>query len=64
MALGRRAYVANLDPAAENFGYDLSFDIRDLISVDEVMEELELGPNGALMYAMEYLLENLEWLGM
>mmetsp|Transcript_16676 Transcript_16676/g.21682 ORF Transcript_16676/g.21682 Transcript_16676/m.21682 type:complete len:280 (+) Transcript_16676:80-919(+) len=62
MALGRRAYVANLDPAAESFGYDLSFDIRDLISVDEVMEELELGPNGALMYAMEYLLENLEWL--
>lgn len=26
------------------------------------MEELNLGPNGALVYCMEYLLENLEWL--
>ena len=26
------------------------------------MEELQLGPNGALMYCMEYLLENLDWL--
>ena len=28
-------------------------DIRDLISVDDVMAELGLGPNGALMYCME-----------
>lgn len=59
---GRRVYVANLDPAAETFSYDLAFDIRDLISVEEVMNELNLGPNGALLYAMDYLLENLEWL--
>lgn len=26
------------------------------------MEELALGPNGALLYCMEYLLENLDWL--
>lgn len=26
------------------------------------MEELGLGPNGALLYCMEYLLENLDWL--
>ena len=59
----RKVHVANLDPAAdENFNYDLAFDIRDLITVDDVMEELQLGPNGALMYAMEYLLENMEWL--
>lgn len=37
-------------------------DIRDLISVDDAMEELALGPNGALVYCMEYLMENLEWL--
>lgn len=54
--------MANLDPAAENFKYELAFDVRDLISVDEVMEELGLGPNGALMYCMEYLLDNLTWL--
>ena len=62
-ASNRKVHVANLDPAAdESFDYDVAFDIRDLITVDDVMEELQLGPNGALMYAMEYLLENMEWL--
>lgn len=58
----RRIHIANLDPAAESFRYDVSFDIRDLISVDDVMDELKLGPNGALVYCMEYLLENMDWL--
>ncbi len=58
----RTIHVANLDPAAEDFGYQLAFDIRDLISVEEVMEELGLGPNGGLVYCMEYLLSNLDWL--
>lgn len=58
----RRIHVANLDPAAETFGYDMAFDIRDLITVEDVMEELGLGPNGALIYCMEFLLENMDWL--
>ena len=58
----RTIHVANLDPAAEEFGYQLAFDIRDLISVEEVMEELSLGPNGGLVYCMEYLLSNMDWL--
>lgn len=58
----RNVHVANLDPAAENFAYDMSFDIRDLVTVEDVMEELGLGPNGALIYCMEYLLENMDWL--
>jgi GTPase SAR1 family protein len=61
-AAGRTARVANLDPAAENFGYQVAFDVRELISVDEIMDELKLGPNGGLLYAMEYLVDNLEWL--
>lgn len=58
----RTMHVANLDPAAEAFEYDASFDIRDLISLSEVMEQLNYGPNGGLVYCMEYLLENSEWL--
>jgi GTPase SAR1 family protein len=58
----RNVHVANLDPAAENFAYDVIFDIRDLITVEDVMEELGLGPNGALIYCMEYLLQNMDWL--
>lgn len=34
----------------------------DLISLEDAMEELELGPNGGLMYCMEYLLDNMDWL--
>jgi GTPase SAR1 family protein len=60
--VNRNIHVANLDPAAETFNYDVAFDLKDLITVDEVMEELEYGPNGGLIYAMEYLLENMDWL--
>jgi len=58
----RTIHVANLDPAAEVFHYQVSFDVCELVSVEDVMEELGLGPNGALLYCMEYLLENMDWL--
>ena len=52
------------DPAAESFSYPVSLDVRDLVTLEDVMEEMELGPNGGLLYCMEYLEENLhEWLG-
>lgn len=60
--VGRNVHLVNLDPAAENFTYPPSIDIRDLISLEDVMEELKLGPNGGLVYCFEYLLENLDWL--
>ena len=58
----RNVLVVNLDPAAENINYECAIDVRDLISVEDVMDELGLGPNGGLMYCMEYLLQNLDWL--
>lgn len=58
----RNVLVVNLDPAAERINYDCAIDVRDLISVEDVMEELGLGPNGGLLYCMEYLLQNLSWL--
>jgi len=58
----RKVHVANLDPAAEEFKYDVAFNIQDLISVEEVMDELQLGPNGGLLYCMEFLLDNMDWL--
>ena len=36
----------NSDPAAEDFAYPVAFDVRDLITVEDAMEELGLGPNG------------------
>ena len=37
------------DPAADDFNYPLSFDIRDLVPLSDVMEELQLGPNGYII---------------
>ena len=59
-AVKRTVRFVNLDPAAENFEYPLSLDIRELISVEDVQEELRLGPNGALVYAIEYFEEHIE----
>ena len=39
-------YVKCADPAAEDFAYPVSFDVRDLISLQDAMDELKLGPNG------------------
>ncbi|XP_063229322.1 GPN-loop GTPase 3 isoform X2 [Bacillus rossius redtenbacheri] len=56
--------VVNLDPAAEYFDYQPLVDIRELIHIDDAMEDedLRFGPNGGLIFCMEYLLENPEWL--
>ncbi|XP_052734649.1 GPN-loop GTPase 3 isoform X2 [Vigna angularis] len=63
VASRRTIHVVNLDPAAENFDYPVAMDIRELISLDDVMEELGLGPNGGLVYCMEHLEDNLDdWL--
>jgi len=58
----KSVHCINLDPAAEPFRYNCEIDIRDLISLDDVMEEMELGPNGGLIYAMEYIIDNSDWL--
>jgi len=58
----RAAHVVNLDPAAEVFKYPVTIDVRELISADDVMKTLHYGPNGSLVYCMEYLLSHMEWL--
>lgn len=62
--IGRSVYVISLDPAAESFGYPVLGDIRELVELDDVMEaeDLRLGPNGGLVFCMEYFIENLDWL--
>ena len=54
--------LVNLDPANETAPFEWDVDIFDLISVEETMEELKLGPNGSLIYAMEFLKTNITWL--
>ncbi|XP_043385158.1 GPN-loop GTPase 3 isoform X2 [Chelonia mydas] len=63
-AINRSVQVVNLDPAAEFFNYPLMADIRELIEVDDVMEDdsLRFGPNGGLVFCMEYFANNFDWL--
>ncbi|ROV89979.1 hypothetical protein VMCG_10096 [Cytospora schulzeri] len=63
LQLNRRScFYVNLDPAAETFDHQPDLDIKDLISLEDVMEEMGLGPNGGLVYCFEFLLENLDFL--
>jgi hypothetical protein len=60
--LRREVLVVNLDPAVEEYKYECAVDIRDLVTVVDVMDQYRLGPNGALVYCLEFLLENFDWL--
>jgi GPN-loop GTPase len=63
LALNRRSsFYINLDPAATDFVHPPDLDIKDLISLDDAMEELDLGPNGGLLACFDYLVQNSEFL--
>ncbi|MCS7098490.1 MAG: ATP/GTP-binding protein, partial [Candidatus Methanomethyliaceae archaeon] len=54
---GYKVDYVNLDPGVERIPYHPSFDVRELVRVDEVMHRENLGPNGALIKAAE-IMEN------
>lgn len=68
--LGRNCVVINLDPANDVkdndvvYGQDcpVRIDINDLVTLEDVMDELSLGPNGGMVYCMEFLEKNITWL--
>ncbi|XP_038047388.1 GPN-loop GTPase 2-like [Patiria miniata] len=60
--LGRKVAVVNLDPANDSLPYEAAVDVSDLITASDVMDKLKLGPNGSLVYCMEYLEKNVDWL--
>ena len=60
--LSRPCSVVNLDPANDRLPDPCAVDINRLISVRDVMAELSLGPNAAMLYCIEYLEKNLDWL--
>lgn len=55
---GVDAITVNLDPGAENLPYEPDVDIRDWISLREVMESHGLGPNGAQIACADMLALN------
>jgi len=61
-AINRKAIVVNFDPANDSLPYDCGIDIASLVELGEIVKHTQLGPNGALMYCMEYLEKNVDWL--
>ena len=57
---GLDAITVNLDPGADNLLYDPDIDIRDWISLKEIMESYGLGPNGAQIAAADMLALNTD----
>lgn len=52
----------SVDPGNDALPFIASIDVSKLITVEDVMENLNLGPNGALVYCVEFLEKNLDWL--
>eukprot|EP01083_Nonionella_stella_P027042 74370_1 len=60
--LHRNVAIINLDPNNETMEYHPWINICDLITSDDVAKQLHLGPNGSLIYCLEYLSQNMQWL--
>ncbi|PSK59437.1 hypothetical protein B9Z65_3761 [Elsinoe australis] len=61
-AIDRKCSIVNLDPANDRTSYPCALDIRDLVPLEDVMEQEELGPNGGVLYALEELEHNWSWM--
>lgn len=53
----------NLDPGVIKLPYTPDIDIREHITVDEIMDEYGLGPNGALIMAADLIAGEIEKIG-
>lgn len=59
-AIGRNSLIVNLDPANDRPPYECTLDIRDFITLEEVMDDRQLGPNGGLIHCIEVFEENMK----
>jgi len=55
--------TVNLDPGVLTLPYTPDIDIRDYVKIEQLMEQYELGPNGALIMAADLIAEETERLG-
>ncbi len=52
---GFHAVTVNLDPGAEVLAYDADVDVREWVVLGQIMEEFNLGPNGAQVVAADMM---------
>ncbi len=55
--------IVNLDPGATSLPYTPDIDVREYVSVDDIMENYGLGPNGALIMAADLIADKAAKIG-
>ncbi|KDR16578.1 GPN-loop GTPase 2 [Zootermopsis nevadensis] len=61
-SIGRKVAIVNVDPANDTLIYKAAVDISQLIKLEDAMNSLTLGPNGGLLFCIEFLEKNMNWL--
>lgn len=59
----QKAITVNLDPGVVNLPYAPDIDIRNSIDINQIMNDYNLGPNGALVLAADLIAEEAERIG-
>lgn len=59
-SIGRNSLIINLDPANDRLPYDCTLDIRDIVTLEEIMDDENLGPNGGLIHCLEIFKESID----
>jgi GTPase SAR1 family protein len=59
----QKVATVNLDPGVMTMPYLPDLDVRDYVSVSQIMEKYGLGPNGALVMAADLIADEAERLG-
>ena len=57
---GAFAAILNLDPGVDNLPYACDVDVRDYVDYVSVMQQYELGPNGAMIMANDLIASKID----
>lgn len=52
--------ILNLDPGVENLPYSCDIDVRDFVDIVSIMQQYDLGPNGALVMAADLIATKID----
>jgi GTPase SAR1 family protein len=52
--------ILNLDPGVENLPYSCEIDVRDFVDIVSIMQQYDLGPNGALVMAADLIASKID----
>lgn len=58
----REVIMVNLDPDNDSIPFTPNIDIGELVKLEDVMKEENLGPNGSFLFCMDLLSKNFDWL--